>query len=229
MANMPEHDNHPDHPPTALTVGLRRTSEHMENPHALEEDELRAHLQEDPNDQAAFLALVDLVLDNATHLQDPGDDPLNAHTAEDSEKQRRHAVLWALAEEFAGHPRGWYPLIELARLSLATNEGEGLRRLNAGISRDDTGQALARSIDMLRESHKAQEAYALGSGHWRARDHHPVAGVAVIRAALDCGKVTEAERHLEEMLEYSSAAQIGELDPNLLHDVQEAVRTHDGG
>ena len=38
-------------------------------------------------------------------------------------------AVWALAEELAGHPRAWYPLIELARLSVHDDHEGALRRL----------------------------------------------------------------------------------------------------
>lgn len=237
MANSPQIKKMLKRSPTALTVGLRRDTEHDDNPHALEEDALRALLMDDPNNERAFLALVDLVAENSayqeTHVQveDPGADPLVAHTQaesahplseEDEMDERRLVAMWALAEEFAGHPKGWYPMILMARLSLETNAEDSLRRVNAGISRDDTGQALARSVDMLRGSDLVQEAYALGAGHWRAREHHPVAGVAVIRAALDCGKVLEARNHLAELLIHYTPEQIAELDPTVQQDVDAA-------
>lgn len=235
MPTSPENNSVSPHPSPGLTVGRRRQLEHSGDPRFLEEDALRALLMDDPNNEEAFLALVDLVAENSAHQgaqeqgeeSDPGADPLAAHqerqgtqeSKDDEDQERRLVAMWALAEEFAGHPRGWYPMILMARLSLATNAEDSLRRLNAGISRDDTGQALARSIDLLRNSERAQEAYALGAGHWRSRDHHPVAGVAVIRAALDCGKTHEARGHLDDLLSHYTAQEIADLDPLL----QEAV------
>lgn len=238
MAIMPRIQKMLQRPQSALSVGRRRESEHTNNPHALQEDALRAMLMDDPNNERAFLALVDLVADNAVHgdeqevSDNPGLDPLfgdpeeiqqhDAQTDAELVEERRLVAMWALAEEYAGHPKGWYPMIQLARLSLETNAEDSMRRFNAGISRDDTGQALARSIDLLRDSHLVQEAYALGAGHWRARDHHPIAGVAVVRAALDCGKVSEAHSHLSELQEHYDATQISELDPALVSDVERA-------
>lgn len=239
MAIMPKIQKMLQRPQSALPVGRRRETEHTQNPHALQEDALRAMLMDDPNNERAFLALVDLVADNAVHgdehqeFDNPGLDPLFAdpeeihqhvaHTNAELVEERRLVAMWALAEEYAGHPKGWYPMIQLARLSLETNVEDGLRRLNAGISRDDTGQALARSIELLRDSNMWQEAYSLGAGHWRARDHHPIAGVAVVRAALDCGKVLEAHAHLIELQNHYDAEQINELDPTLVKEVEQAV------
>lgn len=233
---------------SALTVGRRRESEHTDNPHVLEEDALRAILNDDPNNERAFMALVGIVASNvastakheltqyegADPLEEPGVDPLFAHAGEDPghthlgeeeiAEESQLVAMWALAEEFTGHPKGWFPMVLMAMLSLDTSAEDCLRRLNAAISRDDTGKALARSIEMLRGSELTQEAYALGAGHWRAREHQPIAGVAVVRAALACGKAHEAHTHLEELLEHTSRSEIVELDPTLEQDVKEAYK-----
>lgn len=233
---------------SALTVGRRRESEHTDNPHVLEEDALRAILNNDPNNERAFMALVSIVAANVASAaqhegtqnsgsdasEEPGVDPLVAHTEEEvahphmSEEQlaedSRLVAMWALAEEFAGHPKGWFPMVLMAMLSLDTSAEDCLRRLNAAISRDDTGQALARSIEMLRGSELTQEAYALGAGHWRAREHQAIAGVAVVRAALMCGKTHAAHTHLEELLEHAPEDEVTQLDPTLQEDVKAAYQ-----
>lgn len=233
---------------SALTVGLRRESEHTDNTHVLEEDALRAILNDDPNNERAFMALVEIVAANVTSAakhegtqydsydpsDEPGVDPLFAHdeqgaghphlSEEHLAEESRLVAMWALAEEFAGHPKGWFPMVLMAMLSLDTSAEDCLRRLNAAISRDDTGKALARSIEMLRGSELSQEAYALGAGHWRARDQQPIAGVAVVRAALACGKDHEAHNHLEELLDHASETEVNELDPTLLQDVRAAYQ-----
>src|SRR5699024_6756137 len=108
--------------PTAIRVGLRRRT--LANPPEdwSQEDELRAVLVEDPNNIAAFNELVELIRKRTREAKahEHSGDNLQGEVPETPEVAAEQAVndaVWALAEELAGNPRAWHPLIELARLS----------------------------------------------------------------------------------------------------------------
>ncbi|WP_051196906.1 hypothetical protein [Jonesia quinghaiensis] len=206
---------------TASTVGRRRETPHPAK-NVIQEDALRAMLAEDPNNEHAFLALVDVVGRNCAEDGTEHDDPLAAEidiTARTSRDEKYRSSLWALAEEYAGHPKAWFPLVQLARLSLPENPEDATRRLNAAVSRDDSGAALATALMLLREFDLASEAYLLGVGHWIARQHLPEAGVQVVRASLDAGRFADARRFLAELLEHSSPDEVDAVDAALVRDV----------
>ncbi|MEJ1731039.1 hypothetical protein SMA90_32425, partial [Escherichia coli] len=82
---------------------------------SVREDAVRIKLSEDPNDAKAFRALAEMVRRRAAEVGTSGD-PLTAPQDEMEKQRAADLAVWSLAEELAGHPRAWYPLIELARL-----------------------------------------------------------------------------------------------------------------
>ncbi len=191
------------------------------------ETALRQKLVTDPNDSASFAALAELVRRRAQ--ENAPSDPLIATHSHDRQRAANLAV-WALAEELAGNPRGWYPLIELARLSLADDHESALRRLGAACERDTSGHAVAEGVRMLREANLPAEALGLGVGHWDPQHHVPEAGRHVVLAALDAGRPAEARRHLEALNDVAgqhaaTAKEIrGRLEP-LVAAAEEMART----
>ncbi len=188
--------------PSASTVGARRPSSAAQHGDTLQEDALRTMLNDDPNDARAFRALVEIVRRRAT---DPewGEDPLTAphsdETAAADRKRQGDLAVWALAEELAGHPKAWYPLVELARLSLDDDHEGAVRRLVTAAERDAAGHALAEGLSVLREAHQPVEALSLGVGHWRAREHALEAGRQLVLAALEADRLFEAKHHFESL------------------------------
>ncbi len=210
---------------SASTVGMRRESPHTHNADVVQEDALRAQLADDPNNQLAFNALLELVVRNCADEGSENEDPLNALQDEANYAEKRTMSAWALAEEFSGHPRAWFPLTELARLSIDVDPDEAIRRLTAAIARDPHGEALAVAVKLLAENDRSHEAYNIAMGHWKSREHIPAAGVAVVRAALLSEKQTEAEAALTELLGHASAAEISEIDPELIDEVRGVHRS----
>ncbi|PWD49524.1 hypothetical protein C8046_01105 [Serinibacter arcticus] len=173
------------------------------------EHELREQLAHDPNDEAAFDALVEIVrerADEGTHL-----DPLTA--APETPVAQDHAV-WALAEELAGQPRAWLPLIVLARLSLEADHESAMRRLHLACERETTGLALTHAVAMLRDADAPAEAIAFGVSHWELASRDPEAGGEVVLAALETGRIEEARRLLDSLEATTPAlsARIGDLN-----------------
>jgi hypothetical protein len=168
----------------APTAARRRTTQHV-GPYT-EEGLLRARLEDDPNDRAAFAELAEIVRSNA------------AEGHEDEQRPRAMAdAEWALAEELAHSPRAWHPLIELARLSVDDDLDGAMRRLATAAEREPTGEALAESLAMLRRQGKLDAALSLGVGHWRPREHVPAAGRELVLAAVEAGRLSDARRHLD--------------------------------
>ncbi|ACZ31151.1 hypothetical protein Xcel_2133 [Xylanimonas cellulosilytica DSM 15894] len=187
---------------------------------------MRAMLLDDPNDARAFDALAELVRRRAaesTHLED---DPLTApgdeQTAVEQRERAADLAVWSLAEELAGHPRGWYPLLELGRLSLASDPEGAIRRLATAAERDTEGRALAAGLEILRGAGMPVEALGLGVGHWRAREHHPSVGRQLVLAALEADRPFEAKQHLANLDLYPDAAAISRLRPEL----EQAIAAH---
>lgn len=204
----------------ALMSWLRRLGERESRPAPAEhvlthreatpaESELREKLAHDPNDEAAFNALVEIVrerADEGTHR-----DPLIAEP--DPAVAQQHAV-WALAEELAGQPRAWLPLVVLARLSLEADHEAAMRRLNLACERETSGLALTHAVAMLRDADAPTEAIAFGVAHWELASRDPEAGGEVIEAALETGRIEEARRLLDSLETGSPAltARIAELN-----------------
>lgn len=168
------------------------------------ESALRARLDADPNDSAAFAELADIVRWQA------------AEGHEDAERRPRAVAdaEWALAEELAHSSRAWFPLIELARLSLQEDLEGAHRRLTIAVEREPTGLALTAGLAMLRSEGMPEAALQLGVGHWRPREHLPSAGRELVQAAAEAGRIAEARRHLEALSE-NPAAEVLDLRDQL--------------
>ncbi|MBD8077502.1 hypothetical protein [Cellulosimicrobium arenosum] len=199
---------------SASTVGTRRPRTGERRGDTVHEDALRAVLVDDPNDERAFRALAELVRRRAAEGA-PADDPLAA-PVDDVEKQRAaDLAVWALAEELAGHPKGWFPLIELGRLSLEDDPEGAVRRFATAAEREPTGKALAQSIQVLREAGQPGEALGLGVGHWRAREHVPEAGRQVVLAAVEADRLLEARMHLDALADYPDSRAVSAMRSEL--------------
>lgn len=196
-------------PPAALRPRRRRRPPID----AAEEVHLRERLREDPNDSSAFVRLADIVRRRAAEGHLDGDPQRAADDA-----------VWALAEELAGNHRAWYPLIELARLSVHEDRDGALRRLGTAAERDPSGQALAEGLAMLRDAGMPSEALGLGVGHWRPREHTVQAGRHLVHAAVEAGRISEARRHLEVLAEHPDTTQVEPLRAELERAITEADR-----
>ncbi|WP_251838045.1 hypothetical protein [Oceanitalea stevensii] len=181
-----------------------------------QEATLRAKLVDDPNDIQAFRELAELVRRRADSVEPV--DPLIAEHERAEHHIGADVAIWALAEELAGSPRAWYPLIELARLSLHDDHEGAMRRLNAACEREHTGLALAEGVRTLREAELPGDGLGLGVGQWSPRDHVPEAGRQIVLAALDAERPLDARRHLEELKSRDDAetrAVVTELEPRV--------------
>ncbi|MDD9208137.1 hypothetical protein PU560_16935 [Georgenia sp. 10Sc9-8] len=185
-------------PKTATRVGVRRPTS-TDRADAPREDALRAVLVEDPNNREAFAALAEVVRRHASGVSPA--DPLTAEQLPPDARRASDVAVWALAEELAGNPRAWYPLVELARLSLSDDHEGAMRRLHGACEREHTGLALAEGVRVLREADLPGEGAGLGVSHWAPRDHVPEAGRQVVLAALEGDRPLEARRHLNELAE----------------------------
>lgn len=183
------------------------------------EEALRARLSEDPNDVAAFDELAELVRKRSVHDHEHAE----SHPVEDPQREADDAV-WALAEEIAQNGRAWYPLIELARLSIDDDREVALRRLSTAADRDPSGIALAQGLRMLRQTGHADDALGLGVGHWRPREHDVDAGRQLIEASIDAGRLAEARRHLEAMTAHPDTAAVARLREELERRLAKAGR-----
>ena len=184
-------------------------------------------LADDPNNERAFRALAEIVRRRAADSFDQRD-PLAADV---DEKEREHAenlAVWALAEEFAGNPRGWYPLVELARLSVHDDHDATLRRLVTAADRDPSGRALAESLKLLIESDMPVEALGLGVGHWRAREHDPEVARHLVHAALAAGRPAEAKGYVAALEQREDAGHLADLRAELTLAIAESERTVPG-
>lgn len=183
------------------------------------EESLRARLAEDPNDVAAFDELAELVRKRSVE----GHEHAESHPVEDPQRETDDAV-WALAEEIAQNGRAWYPLVELARLSIDDDREVALRRLSTAADRDPTGTALAQGLAMLRQTGHADDALGLGVGHWRPREHDVEAGRQLIEASIEAGRLAEARRHLEAMTAHPDTARVEKLRNELGKRLSKAER-----
>jgi hypothetical protein len=168
------------------------------------EDDLRTHLNDDPNDVEAFARLAETVRRRAAE----------GHPEQDRARAADDAV-WALAEELAHSPRAWYPLVEMARLSIEDDREASLRRLSTAAERDSTGHALAMGLQMLRETGHPGDALNLGVGHWRPREHDIEAGRQLVEAAIEAGRHGEARRHLEALSAHPDQGRVAALRAEL--------------
>ncbi|MFC8923959.1 hypothetical protein [Cellulosimicrobium sp. NPDC057127] len=227
MALMPRLRQLMRRPTSASTVGTRRPRSGEKRGDTVHEDALRAMLVDDPNDERAFRALAELVRRRAAEGP-PADDPLAA-PVDDSEKQRAaDLAVWALAEELAGHPKGWYPLIELGRLSIDDDPESALRRFATAAERDHTGRALAQAMEVLRDAGLPNEALGLGVGHWRAREHEPEVGRQLVLAAIEADRPLEARQHLDALSAYQDPEAVAGLHAELERAVAQAEQHRSG-
>jgi hypothetical protein len=196
-------------PAPASRVGARRpgaTTRHGDVP---QEDALRSRLGDDPNDVRAFAALAELVRRHAVTGSD--EDPLTAEV-DDAEKQRSaDLAVWALGEELAGNPRAWYPLVEVARLSVRDDLEGTVRRLTTAAERDPSGQALLAGLRLLREAGQPVEALALGTGHWHPREHDPEVARELVLAAVEADRPLDAKQHLASLDLYPHQERVAEM------------------
>lgn len=170
---------------TGLSTGARSART------ARAEEQLRQTLRQDPNDVVAFAQLAEVVRASAS----------TGHQVDDPQRAADDAV-WALAEELAHSPRAWYPLVEMARLSIEHDRESAMRRLGTAAERDPTGQALIMGIDMLRETGHLGDAINLGVGHWRTSEQVPEVARAMVEAALAAGRASEARRFVDAIREH---------------------------
>ena len=208
-------------PVPASKVGIRRQSPSSPRRDTGREDSLRAMLSEDPNDAHAFQALAEVVRRRAAEVG-PDGDPLTA-PQDDVEKQRAaDLAVWSLAEELAGNPRAWYPLVELARLSVHDDHEGMLRRLATAAERDPSGRALAEGLAVLRDADMPVEALGLGVGHWRVREQSPEIGRHLVLAALEADRTLEARHHLQALELHPDKAAVSRIRPELERAVAQA-------
>jgi len=183
------------------------------------EGALREQLAADPNDAVAFAALADIVRQHAAQGHGPGAPSVNSP---ESRASATDDAVWALAEELAHSPRAWYPLVELARLSVADDLDGAVRRLSTASDRDPTGQALLEGLLVLREAGLNDAALALGTGHWRPAEHKPEVGREMVLAALAAGRLGEAKRHLAALLANPDTARTAVLAAELEKQISKA-------
>lgn len=181
-------------------------------------------LSDDPNNERAFSALAEIVRRRAAQAVEADRDPLTAEGVEQERQRAENLAVWALGEELAGNPRAWYPLIELARLSVVDDHEGGLRRLVTAADRDPTGHALAAGIELLRETDQPGEALNLGVGHWRVREQVPEVGAQVVRAAIEAGRPAEARQHLSALQAHPDVAAVARLAPVLAREIDAVER-----
>lgn len=194
--------------PALRTVRAKTPGRRRAPAEAVTEAALRNRLYDDPNDEPAFRDLAGIVRRRAAE----------GHTEGDPRRAEDDAV-WALAEEMAGNHRAWYPLIELARLSVHEDRDGALRRLGTAAERDHSGRALAEGLSMLRDAGLPGDALGLGVGHWRPREHDVEAGRHLVHAAVDAGRMGEARRHLEALSMHPDQGRVAPLRAELEREI----------
>jgi hypothetical protein len=200
-------------PAAVYKVGLRRpTSMHRRD--SVREDAVRVKLSQDPNDPAAFRALAEMVRRRAAEMG-PDGDPLSAPHDESAKQRAADLAVWALAEEMAGHPRAWYPLIELARLSIHDDREGALRRLGTAAERDPSGHALLEGLAVLRDAGMPTEALGLGVGHWRVKEQPVEIARQLVLAAIEADRPLEAKHHLAALDLHPDKVAAARLRPEL--------------
>ncbi len=105
-------------PTSASTVGTRRPRSGEKRGDTVHEDALRAMLVDDPNDERAFRALAELVRRRAAEgptTDDPWP-PRRTRPRSSAPPTSRSGR----SPRSSRAPRGWYPLVELGRLSSTT-------------------------------------------------------------------------------------------------------------
>lgn len=214
-------------PSSASKVGARRPTLTARRGDTLQEDALRSMLSDDPNNVRAFQALAEIVRRRAAESGVDGD-PLSAPHDEHAKQRAADLAVWSLGEELAGHPRAWYPLIELARLSAHDDHDGAMRRLLTAAERDPSGEALAEGLVVLRDAGQPVEALGLGVGHWRPREHTPRVAEHLVHAALEADRPWEARQHLKSLDFYPDQRSISALRSRLTQLVERAELTTPG-
>jgi len=200
-------------PASAYRVGLRRPTS-IRRRDSTREDAVRIKLSEDPNNPTAFSALAEIVRRRAAEMG-PDGDPLTAPQDEIEKQRAADLAVWALAEELAGHPRAWYPLIELARLSIHDDHEGALRRLSTAAERDPSGHGLLEGLAVLRDAGMPVEALGLGVGHWRVKDQPVEIARQLVLAAIEADRPLEAKQHINALDLHSDQAAVARLRPEL--------------
>jgi len=183
---------------------------------SVDEERLHDLLREDPNDEQRFAELAAVVRRRAAE-----------HTSGDALRAEETAV-WALAEELAHDQRAWYPLVELARLSLNDDREAATRRLGIAAERDPSGQALLAGLVILREAGDHDAALGLGMGHWRPTEHPLEAGRELVSAAVDARRLAEARRHLDALGAHPDATGVAAMRRDLEVAITAAERARKG-
>ncbi len=137
-------------------------------------------------------------------------------------------AVWALAEELAHDQRAWYPLVELARLSLNDDREAAIRRLGVAAERDHSGRALLDGVVMLREAGDPDGALSLGMGHWRPTEHPLAAGRELVSAAVDANRLAEARRHLDALGAHPDATGVAAMRRDLERAITAAEKARKG-
>jgi hypothetical protein len=201
-------------PSSASKVGARRPTLTARRGDTLHEDALRSMLSDDPNNVRAFQALAEIVRRRASENVG-GHDPLAAPHDEHEKERAADLAVWSLGEELAGHPRAWYPLVELARLSVRDDHEGAMRRLLTAAERDPSGEALSEGLAVLREARLPVDALGLGVGHWRPREHTPLVAEHLVHAALEADRPFEARQHLRSLDLFPDQRAIADLKNDL--------------
>jgi hypothetical protein len=215
-------------PSSASRVGARRPTKAARRGDTLHEDALRSMLSDDPNNDRAFRALAEIVRRRAAESSGSTDDPLAAEPTPDERERAADLAVWALGEELAGNPRAWYPLIEVARLSVRDDHEGTLRRLTTAVERDPSGKALVDALALLRGAGQPVDALGLGVGHWHPRDHDPEVARQLVLAAIEAGRPLDAKQHIMALDLYPDQAAVADLRAELGRIVAEAEQTIPG-
>src|SRR4051794_38572806 len=203
-------------PSSASRVGARRPTTAARRGDTLHEDALRSMLSDDPNNERAFVALAEIVRRRAAESTVADDDPLAA-PPDDTERQRAaDLAVWALGEELAGNPRAWYPLIEVARLSVHDDHEGTLRRLTTAAERAPSGKALVEALSLLLAAGLPVDALGVGVGHWRPREHDPEVARQLVHASIAAGRPLEAKQHISALDLYPDQKAVAELRDELV-------------
>src|SRR3954452_24535801 len=206
-------------PSSASRVGARRPTTAARRGDTLHEDALRSMLSDDPNNERAFVALAEILRRRAAESTVADDDPLAA-PPDDGERQRAaDLAVWALGEELAGNPRAWYPLIEVARLSVSDDHEGTLRRLTTAAERGSSGRALVEALALLRGADMPVDAVGLGVGHWRPREHDPEVARQLVLASIEAGRQLEAKQHLSALDLHPDQKAVSELKLELSREL----------
>ncbi len=194
---MSDADRHESQEAPAVAEPIAQASDPVHEGLRQAEQTLRDRLAENPNDQQAFATLARLVSIGTSYEEIP--DPLTAEEIPADQRERINTAVWALADEFVGNSRAWYPLIQMARLSLTEDREAAVRRLKTAVSREYSGQALFEALQMLRRANLPGEAVQLGLGSWDPATHIPDAGRQLVRAACEAHRPDEARRLLDAL------------------------------